>query len=428
MNLLNLLSDKDLQMLDDYRLELMGGKTEEPRANLGYVLRNWNENKQFLFHLLDDSLIYKVPVEFNCEIIDQKAAYNIGYNLSSWMYDFCERHYLEEEGTLGVIESLFSPICLKANKVILPANLETFTFGPIQSNSKNSLRIRQDSKVTKTILKILKFFEQQTGEAPKQEYVDDFLKSYSTIKSFTHLEGNLCFSIHPLDYLTMSDNEANWKSCLSLRNKGDYCSGAIEMMNHENILMVYIESTNSKMRIGENEWNNKIWRELFYVDFQFVVNIKSYPLISEEITTTALEEFAKLANKQEDINYEDCGFSLVNGVIEGDEKPIRERWVNIYFSRMYNDFDTAQTHHHLWPNSYYGLSFDSYLSDYYDTTCLWCGETLGDQAPNEVFCAECKEELYCEHCGCRLSVDTAIPYKNNTCLCSDCFDEVVKPA
>lgn len=427
MNLYNLLSEKDLQMLDDYRLELMGGKTEEPQADLEYVLRRWNENKQPLFQLLDNNLIYKVPVEFNCEIIDQETAYNIGYNLGSWMYDFCERYYPGEGEPLGVIENLFSPMCLKTNKVILPVNRETFTFDPIQSNSKNGLRIRQDSKVTKTILKILKFFEQQTGEAPKQEYVDDFLRSYSTIKSFTHLEGNLCFSIHPLDYLTMSDNEANWKSCLSLRNKGDYCSGAIEMMNHENILIVYIESTNSKMKIGENEWNNKIWRELFYVDFQFVVNIKSYPLISEEITTTALEEFAKLANKQEDINYVNQGFSLVNSVIEGGEKSVTNRWINICFSRMYNDFDTAQTHHHLWLNSYYSPPYH-YLSEYYDATCLWCGESLGDQDPNEVFCAECKEELYCEHCGCQLDINTAIPYKNNTCLCSDCFDEAVKLA
>lgn len=422
MNLFNLLSEKDLQMLDDYRLELMGGKTEEPRADLEYVLRHWNKNKLFLFHLLDDNLIYKVPVEFDCEIIGQEATYDIGYDLGSWMYDFCERYYLEEEGALGVIENLFSPMCLKTNKVILPFDQETFTFEPIQSNSKNSLRIRRDSKITKTILKILKFFERQTGETPKQEYVDDFLKSYSTIKSFTHLEGNLCFSIHPLDYLTMSDNEANWKSCLSLRNKGDYCSGAVEMMNHANILMVYIESTNSKMKIGKNEWNNKIWRELFYVDSNFVVNIKSYPLISEEITTTALEEFAKLANKQRYINYVDWGFSLVDGVIEGGEKPVRERWVNIYFSRMYNDFYTAQTHHHLWPNSYYDLP-RNYISEYYDATCLWCGETLDNQDPNEVFCAECKEELYCDHCGCRLDIDSAVPYKNNICLCSDCFDK-----
>ena len=422
MNLFNLLSEKDLQMLDDYRLELMGGKTEEPRADLEYVLRFWKGNKQFLFHLLGDNLIYKVPVEFNCEIIDQKAAYEIGYDLGGWMYDFCERYYPEEEGTLGVIGSLFTPMCLKTNRVILPINQETFTFDPIQTNSKNSLRIRRDSKVTKTILKILKFFEQQTGEAPKQEYVDEFLKSYSTIKSFTHLEGNLCFSIHPLDYLTMSDNEANWKSCLSLRNKGDYCSGAIEMMNHGNILMVYIESTNSKMKIGENEWNNKIWRELFYVDPNFVVNIKSYPLISEEITTTALEEFAKLANKQKDLNYVNEGFSLVSSVIEDGEKSVRKRWIDICFSRMYNDFDTAQTHHHLWLNSYGSLPYH-YLSRYYDATCLWCGEILDDQAPNEIFCAECKEELYCEHCGCQLDINTAIPYRNYICLCPDCFDK-----
>ena len=54
------------------------------------------------------------------------------------------------------------------------------------------------------------------------------------------IEGTLCFSVHPLDFLSLSENSCNWRSCHAL--DGDYRSGNLSYMCDTSTIICYLKS------------------------------------------------------------------------------------------------------------------------------------------------------------------------------------------
>lgn len=79
--------------------------------------------------------------------------------------------------------------------------------------------------------------------------------------------GKLCLSVHPLDYLSISENNHNWRSCHAL--DGEYRSGNLSYMVDECTVVAYLKSEEDTIlpRFPEEvPWNNKKWRCLLYFD------------------------------------------------------------------------------------------------------------------------------------------------------------------
>lgn len=110
----------------------------------------------------------------------------------------------------------------------------------------------------------------------------------SQIKQASPKATKVMLSIHPLDFLSMSDNSLDWSSCMSLLGDGEYRNGAIEMMNSPVAVIASVNSSTPYYPIDdEHPFTNKIWRQLFIVDREAIISMKGYPyqmpLVSQAI-------------------------------------------------------------------------------------------------------------------------------------------------
>lgn len=89
----------------------------------------------------------------------------------------------------------------------------------------------------------------------------------SRIIQNSKIEGTLCFSIHPLDFLSTSENTAKWRSCHAL--DGEYRTGGISYMLDSCTFIAYLKSDKDDLLPNFPEsvpWNNKKWRCLLFWD------------------------------------------------------------------------------------------------------------------------------------------------------------------
>ena len=97
------------------------------------------------------------------------------------------------------------------------------------------------------------------------------------------ITGILGLSIHPLDYLSISENVANWRSCHSL--DGIYRAGNLSYMFDRSTIIAYLRSEDDVQLPHFPEgllWNNKKWRMLLHFDSQchLLIHSKAYPFSS----------------------------------------------------------------------------------------------------------------------------------------------------
>ena len=108
---------------------------------------------------------------------------------------------------------------------------------------------------------------------------------------------NLVLSIHPLDYLTMSYNDYSWDSCT--RPGGDHFGTTFSAMGDAVTMVVFLESTKSKIKFGDSCWNNKKLRFLVHfddVDSHAIVCNKMYPYYCFSIQDLVIRELNKRAD------------------------------------------------------------------------------------------------------------------------------------
>jgi len=109
------------------------------------------------------------------------------------------------------------------------------------------------------LVKAFKFFIEDKEELDKVQTEASMIIQNNTLK------GNLCFSIHPLDFLSSSENNYNWRSCHAL--DGEYRAGNLSYMLDESTVMCYIRGEDETIlpRFPKSvPWNNKKWRMLIF--------------------------------------------------------------------------------------------------------------------------------------------------------------------
>lgn len=97
------------------------------------------------------------------------------------------------------------------------------------------------------------------------------------------ISGKLCLSVHPLDYLSSSENAYNWRSCHSL--DGEYRSGNLSYMVDNSTILCYLKSDTMDQLPNfptSVPWNSKKWRMLihFSEDMDMMFAGRQYPFSS----------------------------------------------------------------------------------------------------------------------------------------------------
>lgn len=240
------------------------------------------------------------------------------------------------------------------------------------------------------------------------------------------LHGNLCLSIHPLDYMTMSDNDSGWDSCMSWVEKGDYRAGTVEMMNSPYVVVAYVESEHKQATFaGSITWNNKKWRELFLVTPNLITEIKPYPYVNEFFTKETLRRLGAL---QPEANFSDAFEMPVRKTFTYKDK---ELVFSPHANYMYNDFGlTVSNKHWAIINEDNLDSWQTYINYSGTMNCMSCGEEIYYEADysNEVFCAPCLGEttFVCDCCGKTIRNNNESSYwVGDRLICVDCYENQV---
>ena len=294
VNLIDKISEADKKTIENYIYTY--GIKKDNFIGFNEYFSNWSHAKQKLYKLLGEELIVKIPIEYekgDSEV--RKEIQNIFYDSLFYLsYKDFVYNYIDKYMT-GDIKAAFHELLY----VDVLVHNEIFTSIKIpKTETKKTLQIPAGTKPMKAYSKIIEYF----SDVYTFKGFEDLRIKHSIILTDKHIKTNLCLSIHPLDFITMSDNDSNWSSCMSWKNDGCYKIGSVEMMNSNNVLCCYLESSSHSYCFNEAEdetstWNNKTYRILFYVTKDIIMSGKSYPYANDNIAKIALEEIKKLAEK-----------------------------------------------------------------------------------------------------------------------------------
>ncbi len=126
-----------------------------------------------------------------------------------------------------------------------------------------------NDKISKSIKKLVSEREHLTTI---QDIISKYIQKART-------KGTLYLSVDPRDYLTLSDNNENWRSCHAL--DGGYRAGNVNYMVDDVTIVAYLcdGNFNHPLKCTSNncKWNSKYWRMLIHVSDSCIYFNKQYP-------------------------------------------------------------------------------------------------------------------------------------------------------
>lgn len=413
------LTQEEQEKITDYIAEY-GDEYRSPKNSvpLSRILRFWDSAKSDLFSLFGDQLILKYPITYTQpeediiqECIEDPELGTLLSGLKTAFYIFDSTTDQYEYSSLFYLNRLIPPKSSSANDLpyYVRYNGKEYKVSPNTKSIRILGKMARDTK--------------DPGILDLYEKLRIVLSQHTNQKE---LHGNLCLSIHPLDYMTMSDNDSGWDSCMSWVNQGDYRAGTVEMMNSPYVVVAYVESEHKQATFaGSITWNNKKWRELFLVTPNLITEIKPYPYDNEFFTKETLRRLGAL---QSEANFSDAFKMPVRKTFIHKDKELVFRPQATY---MYNDFGlTASNKHWTIINENNLDSWQTHINYSGAMNCMSCGEEIeyNTDYSNEVFCAPCLGEttFTCDWCGRTVRNGNESSYWiENHLLCEDCWENEV---
>lgn len=328
-------------------------------------------------------------------------------------------------------------------------------------DNKVSKSLNEKVPVGMKLLKAFKYFE-PNGAALRS--IQDLA---SNIIQENKIRGTLCFSVHPLDFLSSSENTYNWRSCHAL--DGEYRAGNLSYMTDKCTFMVYLKGADNQKLYGFGpvEWNSKKWRMLIHAaeDDSIMFAGRQYPFSSKSGIDTVLNIYNNLmvigpkekpwiatwfkyggwradyvdsyvpydATNAEDTRHLAARYIVYDNQLVDISKVVQEGLNCLNYN------DILQSTCYLYP--YYAI-YDPY--GYHsvnnllahpvivgeEVLCLHCGKELISD-PETMRCNDCElnfgteeNDVYsvCDCCGTRIYIDDATEVGDNEELvCDACF-------
>lgn len=432
MGIINRLTADELstieKFIDEYAFEDTNVKRE---VSAEVLLREWDRAKsEYLGDLFGDSLILSKEIEYYEDQDSLNARVDNYLNGLSYNYNGVEKNFYNNYHnkflSYDIEDSSLLPLRNNMYRLIISEALgknkyEGDTFELPIPNSDKMLKIQYGCKPMKILGKIAKYYELDGFEKFRIE-ISQILNQ----KKFT---GELHLSIHPLDYMTSSDNACDWTSCMSWMDEGAYRQGTVEMMNSPMVVVAYLTSKESMHLFNQSDssfWNNKKWREYIIVTPEIVTDIKGYPYINSYLSKEAIRwladlmqahGYAKNYGKYMMTYYPEEGFYLP------DEDPDKDNEHVLRFKTnyMYNDFSSSRVQYAIMSRDLPERKTITYSGE---SECMSCG-ALNIEIPNESCLVGncCAEYRICDECGDTIDdVNEQYYWVDDRCLCQDCFD------
>ena len=130
--------------------------------------------------------------------------------------------------------------------------------------------------------KLSKSFKRFLNNAETIRWVQDTASRYIQENK---IEGYLYLSVHPIDFLTLSENNENWWSCQTL--DGDFRAGNLSYMVDKTTIVAYLSNgKQEEMRCLPRgmKWYSKKWRMLIHTDRENNIYYnRQYPYESRDL-------------------------------------------------------------------------------------------------------------------------------------------------
>lgn len=378
------------------------------------LMTDWYENKKKYIEWFGDKLIFEYgPVEFH---LDKERKQSL------------VKEFLEQAGNIlmGTEFEQLSTFILK-NMSSFFDNTVTCGENPVKSGMKLS--------------KAFKYFIKNK----------DALNTVQQIASMyiqkDKVSGTLCFSVHPLDYLSLSENTYNWRSCHSL--DGDYRAGNLSYMCDPSTIICYIKGDKEEKlpNFPTNiPWNSKKWRMLIFFDEMqdYCFLGRQYPyalenifsIIQNEILPGSFSNFSdfnmesvpdigRLWDKMIILNTRD-GYKPfgINEVIEDDsDSPLH--YNDLLYSTVYTPYYSSKRHTFEIKSKFPKIKVG------HEVKCLCCGTGTIYASEALMTCKDCAaanglalpdDYVYCADCGNPYPEDEIYYTANGDPICEYCLN------
>ena len=245
------------------------------------------------------------------------------------------------------------------------------------------------------VVKAFKFFVEDPA------ILKDIQNEASRIIQENIVRGHLCFSVHPLDFLSASENVHNWRSCHAL--DGEYRSGNLNYLMDSSTVICYLKA--EKPAILPHfpisiPWNSKKWRVWFHFsnDKSMLFAGRQYPFSNDNGINYIKDKILPKIGLGHWGNFNSHQLRCFSDETSGDYfcfeshipvgqtlKPLKKLVVNGPMSYMFNDILQSTCYTPLY--SYYEN----------DTDSLW--RNLGTGLSNDKTKFTIGEKCACPICG-----------------------------
>ena len=250
--LFNKLSDDQKDMISNYINMYADCPSGQHKASLEHILRFWDEAKSdYLWDLMGHNFILEKKINYTKNatlmtenISDVLKTEGLQFELEylnrilrplrsniNWFGGARNEHEQYMINLYYALEKLMDPVTLAAN-FYDGVSLKI----PNPKDEKHPIPLNQGCKIARVLGKI--------ADAYDLDGYEDFRLAHSRVLNDKKVSGTLCLSIHPMDYMTMSDNESGWESCMNWQNNGCYRQGTVEMMNSPMVVVGYLKAKN----------------------------------------------------------------------------------------------------------------------------------------------------------------------------------------
>lgn len=439
----SVLSEEEIKMIDRYRElyarpgldedERQFERISEPMAPTVDVLQIWAQQKENIFHMFGDKLVvekeyfYDKPISEIEDNLRECLGEEININdiRNAELIPEAANFWRKFRSTVVGKESnwrIENGLCYYYSLAKNRWDYEGVTVADC------GIKIQKGAKIIKLIEKFARAYDILDG-------FESFRLVHSQILNSKKVRGTLCFSIHPLDYMTMSDNGGCWQSCMSWTEDGCYRQGTVEMMNSDCTIVAYIKKSEDWEFDWRNSysWNTKKWRQLFVINPDIISGIKPYPYYDDNITNYCLETLVDLAGRQ---NYYKKPVRITYNSHMGpltltndDDTTFDIDGVLFYFKTglMYNDISHSVDDGMCYVGKTVVQNYQNIDVLYSGVSqCMWCGDTDYLEC-DSLCCSDCyydnEPEYTCDYCGYEMYSENEVYYLDDTPLCYSCYHD-----
>lgn len=406
---------------------------QEPKVDALY--NDWYKAKEKFISYIGPDCIYEYPEPICFEMNESDKIKNIEDFMTNIEYDY---RFLPN---IAEILQYF-----EFNKMNFYQNILDKDYSFYNSETEEEITIKKGMKIGKS----LKYF------ISDKEQLTNLQMAVSRIIQKDKIKGKLCLSVHPLDFLSSSENTHNWRSCHAL--DGEYRMGNLSYMTDSSTVICYLKSE------GEYKlpnfpstvpWNSKKWRVLIHFsnDMTMLFAGRQYPFSSQKGLDLILSKllpqigFGNWSNwdntKIRDFSGKERDFRLFDAYL-----PVGERLIGIrdlvkagrnalnYNDVLYSSYYDAQYSYKI--NGHWGWGlFTGKTSNSTQfkiggpVKCLCCEkeEIIMSDIPRCISCEEAYGTAdiegfnYCISCGDRIYEENAYYVEDEGYICASCFND-----